>query len=79
MVLWYFYQKEKSPSTLSRKGRVLIQNYITLYNNLVNMIILSGSFPISISICIWNKLYANFYLKNVISMSLFKVLINIWP
>ena len=52
----------------------LSQNYITLHNNLVNMIVLLEYFPTSISVCIWNKLYANFYLKHVMNMSLFKIL-----
>ena len=56
----------------------LSQNYITPHNNLVNMIVLLEYFPTSISICIWNKLYASFDLKNVINMSLFKNLIKVW-
>ena len=48
----------------------LSQNYITPHNNLVNMIVLSEYFPTSISVCIWNKLYASFYLKDVMNMSL---------
>ena len=54
------------------------QNYITPLNNLVNMIVLFEYFPTSISVCIWNKLYASFYLKNVINMSLFKILDKVW-
>ena len=50
----------------------LSQNYITLHNNIVNMIVLLKYFPTSISVCIWNKLYASFYLKHVMNMSLFK-------
>ena len=41
----------------------LSQNYITPHNNLVNMIVLLEYFPTSISVCIWNKLYASFYLR----------------
>ena len=48
----------------------LSQNYITPYNNLVNMIVLLEYFPTSISVCIWNKLYACFYLKDIMNMSL---------
>ena len=44
----------------------LSQNYITLHNNLVNMIVLLKYFSTSISVCIWNKLYASFCLKHVI-------------
>ena len=50
----------------------LCQNYITPHNNLVNMIVLLEYFSTSISVCIWNKLYASFYLKYVMNMSLFK-------
>ena len=50
----------------------LSHNYITPHNNLVNMIVLLEYFPTSISVCIWNKLYASFYLKHVMNMSLFK-------
>ena len=50
----------------------LSPNYITPHNNLVNMIVLLEYFPTSISICIWNKLYASFYLKDVMNMPLFK-------
>ena len=52
----------------------LSQNYITLQNNLVNMIVLLECFPTSISVCIWNKLYASFYLKDVMNLALFKIL-----
>jgi hypothetical protein len=48
----------------------LSQNYITPHNNLVNMIVLLEYFPTSISVYIWNKLYACFYLKDVMNMSL---------
>ena len=48
----------------------LSQNYITPHNSLVNMIVLLEYFPTSISVCIWNKLYASFYLKCVMNMSL---------
>jgi hypothetical protein len=48
------------------------QNYITPYNNLVNMITLLEYFSTSISVCIWNKLHTSFYLKNVMNMSLLK-------
>ena len=54
------------------------QNYITLHNNLVNMIVLLEYFPTSISVCLWNKLYASFYLKHVMNMSLFKILNKVW-
>jgi len=49
----------------------LSQNYITPHNNLVNMIVLLEYFPTRISVCIWNKLYAGFYLRDVMNMSLF--------
>ena len=52
----------------------LSQNYITPHNNLINMIVLLEYFPTSISVYIWNKLYAIFYLKHVMNMSLFKIL-----
>ena len=42
------------------------------------MIVLLEYFPTSISVCIWNKLYASFYLKNVMNMSLFKILNDVW-
>ena len=50
----------------------LSHNYITPHNNLVNMIVLLEYFPTSINTCIWNKLHASFYLKNVMNMSLLK-------
>ena len=53
---------------------VLSQDYITPHNNLVNMIVLLEYFPTSRSVCIWNKLYACFYLNDVMNMSLFKIL-----
>ena len=52
----------------------LSQNDITPHNNVVNMIVLLAYFPTSICVCIWNKLYASFYLKDVMNMSLFKIL-----
>jgi hypothetical protein len=48
----------------------LSQNYIIPHNNLVNMIVLLEHFPTSISDTIWNKIYASFYLKDVMNMSL---------
>ena len=56
----------------------LSQNYIIPHNNRVNMIVLLEYFPTSINTCIWNKLYASLYLKDVISMSLFEVLNTVW-
>ena len=56
----------------------LSQNYITLHNNLVNMIVLLEYFSTSISVCIRNQLYASFYLKHVMNMSLFKILNKVW-
>jgi hypothetical protein len=81
--IWYYgfitiFVKTNSPSTLNRNGRFLSQNYITPYNNLVNMIVLLGYFPIGISVCLWNKLYASFYLKHVMIMSPFKILNEVW-
>ena len=57
---------------------LLSQNYITPHNNLVNMIVLLEYFLTSISVCIWNKLYASFYLKHIMNMSLFKILNKVW-
>ena len=57
----------------------LSQNYITLHNNLVNMIVLSRYFPISISVCIWNKLYASFYLMKCFDhVTSFENLSKVW-
>jgi hypothetical protein len=50
----------------------LSQNYIAPHNNLVNIIVLLEYFPTSISVCMWNKLHASFYLKDIINMSLFQ-------
>ena len=58
--------------------RFLSQNYITLHNNLVNIIVLLEYFPTSISVCIWNKLYAGFYLRDVMSMSLLEFPNEVW-
>ena len=56
----------------------LSQNYITLHNNLVNMIVLLEYFPTSVSVCIWNKLHTSFYLKHVMNMLFFKILNKVW-
>jgi hypothetical protein len=57
----------------------LSQNYITPHNNLVNMIVLLEYFPTSINTCMWNnKIHASFYLKNVMIISLFKILNKVW-
>ena len=56
----------------------LSQNRITPHNNLVNMIVLLEYFPTSISVCIWNKLYASFYLKDVMNRLLFKKIDKVW-
>jgi hypothetical protein len=58
--------------------RFLSQNYITPHNNLVNMITLLKYFPTSISTCMRNKLHASFYLRNVMNMSLFRFLNEVW-
>ena len=73
VILWFSnnFIKTNSPSALNRNGRIS-KNYITTVNNLVNMIVLLEYFPTSISVCIWNKIYASFYLKDVMNMSLFK-------
>jgi hypothetical protein len=54
------------------------QNYVTPYNNLVNMIVLLEYFSTSISVYVWNKLYASFYLKNIMNILLFKNLNKVW-
>ena len=71
MILWFYniFIKTNSPSALNRNGRIS-KNYITTVNNLVNMIVLLEYFPTSISVCIWNKFIAWFYLKDVMNMSL---------
>ena len=56
----------------------LCQNYITFHNNLVNMIVILDYFPTIISVSIWNRLYASFYLKDNMNMSLFKILDKVW-
>jgi hypothetical protein len=56
----------------------LSQNYITPHNNLVNMIVLLEYFPTSISVCMWNKFHAIFYLKDVMNRLLFKILKEVW-
>jgi hypothetical protein len=75
--MWYygfiaFFSKQILQVLRIEMVGFLSQNYITLHNNLVNMIVLLEYFPTSISVCIWNKLYASFYLKDVMNMSLFK-------
>jgi hypothetical protein len=76
VILWFynnFYQNK-----FSKYLGFLSQNYITPHNNLVNMIVLLEYFLTSISVCIWNKLYASFCLKHVMIMSPFKILNKVW-
>jgi hypothetical protein len=42
------------------------------------MIVLLEYFPTSISVCIWNKFYVGFYLRDVMNMSLFKNVDEVW-
>ena len=74
VILWFitFLSKQILQALWIEMVGFLSQNYITPHNDLVNMIILLEYFPTSISICIWNKLYASFYLKDVMNMSLFE-------
>ena len=71
VILWFYniFIKTNSPNALNRNGRIS-KNYITTVNNLVNMIVLLEYFPTSISVCIWKKLYACFYFKDVMNMLL---------
>ena len=50
----------------------LSQNYITPHNNLVNTIVLRIFSHKHKCMYIWNKIYASFYLKDVMNMLLFK-------
>ena len=63
---------------MNKNGRISKSELYHTLNNLVNMIVLLEYFPTSISECIWNKLYASFYLKHVMNMSLFKILNEVW-
>ena len=78
MVLYIFLSKQILQVLLIEMVGFLSHNYITPQNNLVNMIILLEYFPTSISVCIWNKLYASFYLKDVMNMSLLEILNEVW-
>ena len=80
VILWFcnIFIKTNSPSTLSRNGRISKSELYHASQHLVNMIVLLEYFPTSISVCIWNKLHASFYLKHVMNMSLFKILNEVW-
>jgi hypothetical protein len=75
-ILWFYiyFIKTNSPSTLNRNGRISKSELYHTSQNLVNMIVLLEYFSTSVSVCIWNKLYAGFYLKDVMNMSLLKIL-----
>jgi hypothetical protein len=73
VILWfYIFMKTNSPSTLNRNGRI---SKSELYHT--SQQLSHHDCPIRIfshkHICIWNKHYANFYLKDVMNMSLFKI------
>ena len=83
VILWFYHHHflKKQILQVLRIETVgfLSQNYITLHNNLVNMIFLSRYFPTSISVCIWNKLYASFYLKKCFDhVTSFEKLNKVW-
>ena len=63
---------------MNRNGRISKSELYHTSQQLVNMIVLLEYFPTSIGVCIWNKLYASFYLKHVMNMPLFKILNEVW-
>jgi hypothetical protein len=73
-----FFIKTNSPSTLNRNGR---NSKLELYHTseqLSQHDCPTRFFPTSISVCIWNQLYACFYLKDVMNVSLFKLVNKVW-
>ena len=77
-MVYNIFIKTNSPSALNRNCRISKSELYRTLNHLVNMIALLEYFPTIISVCIWNKLYARFYLKYVMHMSLFKFLNEGW-
>ena len=72
MVLYFI--KTNSPHTLNRNGRISKLELYHTSQQLSQHDCPIRIFPTGISVCIWNKLYASFYLKHVMNMSLFKIL-----
>ena len=80
VTLWFYsiFIKTNSPSTLNGNGRISKSELYHTSQQLSQHDCPIRIFPTSISVCIWNKLYASFYLKNVMNMSLFKILNKVW-
>ena len=79
VILWfYIFIKTNSLSTLNRNGRVFKSELYHTSQQLSQHDCPIRIFPTGISVCIWNKLYASFYLKHVMNMSLFKILNEVW-
>ena len=77
-MVYNIFIKTNSPSALNRNCRISKSELYRTLNHLVNMIALLEYFPTIISVCIWNKLYAGFYLRDVMSMPLLEFLNEVW-
>jgi hypothetical protein len=74
VILWFYILiKINSPSTLNRNSRISKSELYHISQQLSQHDYPIRIFPTSISVCIWNKLHASFYLKNVMNMSLLKI------
>jgi len=81
--MWHYgfisFFKIKSPSTVTRTSRISkpelyhTPRQLSQYDCPIKIF-----FPTRISICIWNKLYASLYLKDVINMSLQKFNLSVF-
>jgi hypothetical protein len=79
VILWfYIFNKTNSPSTSNRNGRISKSELYHTSQQLSQHDCPIRIFTASIHVCIWNKLYASFYLKHVMNMSPFKILNEVW-
>ena len=80
VILWFYniFIKTNSPSTLNRNGRISKSVLYHTSQQLSQHDCSIRMFPTNISVCIWNKLYASLYPRDVMNMSLFKILNEVW-
>jgi hypothetical protein len=75
--MWYygfitFFIKKNYPSTMNRNGRISKLELYHTTQQLSQHDCPIKIFSTSVSVCIWNKLHAGFYLKDVANMLLLK-------
>ena len=75
VILWFYniFIKTNSPSTSNRNGRISMSELYHISQQLSQHDCPMRIFSHKQSVCIWNKLRASFYLKDIMNKSLLEI------